>query len=63
MDEPRPTDELAGLRLFLGKLESKELTLGRKGVDVTQDEIVVLKREIAHLEQILARSNSGGSNA
>jgi hypothetical protein len=47
--------ELAWLRQFLSRLESKELTLSRGRVDVTQDEISVLKREIAHLERILAR--------
>ena len=58
MDEPR-LDALVGLRLFLEKLKSKELTLQRKGVDVTQDEIVVLKREIAYLERAIARLKGG----
>lgn len=58
MDEARPTDELAGLRQFLNKLESGDMSLRRKGVDVTQAEIAILKREIVHLEKIVARSGS-----
>jgi hypothetical protein len=62
MDEQRPsaTDELAGLRQFLKRLESGELRLSRGQLDVTQDEIAVLKREIAFLEKVIAR-NRGGS--
>jgi hypothetical protein len=31
--------------------------VGVKGRDATKDEIAVLKREIAHLERIVARGN------
>ena len=53
-----PVEELTGLRQFLSKLESRELTLSRGRLDVTQDEISVLNREIAHLERILARQQN-----
>jgi uncharacterized small protein (DUF1192 family) len=61
-EEPLTADELAGLRQFLSRLMSKELTLSSGGVDVTQEEIGVLKREIARLERVLARGgvDSGG---
>ena len=52
-----------GLREFLNRLESKELSIRRGPLDVTQKQIDNLKREIAHLEGILARSKSGGQNA
>ena len=52
-------DELAWLRGFLNRLESKELRLTRSGVDVSQDEIEVLKREIAHLERVMGRQQQG----
>ena len=63
MDGSHPTDELDGLREFLNRLESKELAIRRGPLDVTQKQIDILKREIAHLEGILARSKSGGQNA
>jgi hypothetical protein len=53
--EPHSGDELDGLRRFLERMQSGELTLHVKGRDVTKDEIAVLKREIAHLERIVAR--------
>jgi polyhydroxyalkanoate synthesis regulator phasin len=63
MDDSHPTDELDGLREFLNRLESKELAIRRGPLDVTQKQIDILKREIAHLEGILARSKSGGQNS
>ena len=63
MDDSHPTDELDGLREFLNRLESKEFAIRRGPLDVTQKQIDILKREIAHLEGILARSKSGGQNA
>jgi len=63
MADSHPTDELDGLREFLNRLESKELAIRRGPLDVTQKQIDILKREIAHLEGILARSKSGGQNA
>jgi hypothetical protein len=53
--EPHPGDELDGLRRFLERMQSGELSLHVKGRDATKDEIAVLKREIAHLERIVAR--------
>jgi polyhydroxyalkanoate synthesis regulator phasin len=61
MDDSHPTDELDGLREFLNRLESKEFAIRRGPLDVTQKQIDILKREIAHLEDILARSKSGGN--
>ena len=55
MDNSRPADELDGLRRLLDRLESKELAIRRGPLDVSQKEIDILKREIAHLERILAR--------
>jgi polyhydroxyalkanoate synthesis regulator phasin len=63
MDDSHPTDELDGLREFLNRLESKELAIRRGPLDVTQKQIDILKREIAHLEGILARSKLAGQNA
>jgi hypothetical protein len=61
MDDSHPADELDGLRRFLDRLESKELAIRRGPLDVSQKEIGILKREIAYLERILARSKSGGN--
>ena len=60
MDDSRPTDELDGLRQFLNRLETRELTVRRGPLDVSQKQIDILKREIAHL---LAQYKSGGQNA
>jgi hypothetical protein len=60
MDYPRSADELAGLKAFLTRLESGQLRVIRvSSLDVTQDEIAVLKREIELLERILKRSKGG----
>jgi ribosomal protein L29 len=64
MAEERPAaKELVGLRRFLHMLESGEMRLtSRHGtVDDVPREIEILKREIAHLGTILARS--GVTNA
>ena len=60
MDKPHPTDELAGLRQFLERLESGHMTLRLRHnhIDVTTHEIGILKREIAYLEQILAHTHT-----
>jgi hypothetical protein len=63
MEQPRPAQELASLRDFLRRLESNELSLRRKGIDVTHEEVAVLKREIDHLDGILARAKSRDQNA
>ena len=63
MDDSHPADELDGLRRFLDRLESKELAIRRGPLDVSQKEIDILKREIAHLERMRARYKSGGQNA
>src|SRR6516162_11533419 len=63
MDDPRPADELDGLRQFLNRLETRELAIRRGPLDVSQKQIDILKREIAHLERILAQYKSGGQNA
>ena len=48
-------DELKAVKDFLSRLESGEMRLIRSGKDVTQNEIAILRREIAFLEKILAR--------
>jgi hypothetical protein len=55
MADLHPADELKGLRQFLEKLESGELRLHRNHIDITKTEAAVVKREIAHLEKVLAR--------
>lgn len=60
MSDPRPIHELDGLRKFLAMLVSGELTLSRGGEDETAKEILILEREIAHLEIILTRAKAGG---
>ena len=49
-------DELAEACDLLERLTSRSLTLRRRGEDVTQDEIGVLRREIAFHEKVLSRS-------
>jgi hypothetical protein len=56
-----PADEMAELRRFLARLESGSMKLTENGKDRTQKEIVILKREIKHLEDILARLRKGGT--
>ena len=55
MTEPHPKNELATLRDLLNRLETGVLTMRRNHEDVTQQEIGILKLEIAHLETILTR--------
>jgi hypothetical protein len=58
-----PADELAGLRSFLARLESGSMKLSEYGKDLTQKEIGILKLEIKHLEDVLARLRKGGTHA
>ena len=58
MDDSRPADELDGLRQFLNRLETRELAIRRGPLDVSQKQIDILKREIAHLESIISQYNS-----
>jgi hypothetical protein len=62
MDDSHPADELDSLRRFLDRLESKKLVIRRGPLDVSQKEIDILKREIAHRERILARYKSGANS-
>jgi hypothetical protein len=55
MTKPHQKDELAMLRDLQKRLETGTLTMRRNREDVTQQEIGILKREIAHFETILAR--------
>jgi polyhydroxyalkanoate synthesis regulator phasin len=48
------SNELDGLRRYLAALQSGT-TIRRGNVDVTQQEIAALKREIDYLESVLAR--------
>jgi hypothetical protein len=59
-EEPLTADGPAGLRQFVSRLMSTELTLRRGGVDVTQEEIGLLKHDIAHLERVLTRGGVDG---
>ena len=63
MDESPAADELAGLHNFLKRLESGDMKLTVNGIDGMQHEIDILKHEIAHLEQVIARFKSGGQDA
>lgn len=54
-------DELAGLRKFLAALEDPRTEYRRNGVDIKPREIEILKREIAHLESIVARPRRGNA--
>jgi hypothetical protein len=55
MDEPHPAKELATLRDLVRRLESGDLSARLRGVDVTKQEIGLLRREIARLDMILNR--------
>jgi hypothetical protein len=63
MNESHTSEELKVLRDFLHRLESGELRLVRSHEDVTQSEIIILKREIAFLERVLARLKPVGQSA
>jgi hypothetical protein len=63
MNESHTSEELKVLRDFLHRLESGELRLVRGHEDVTQSEIIILKREIAFLERVLARLKPVGQSA
>ena len=52
-------EELAEARDWLETLTLGALTLRRNNKDVTPDEIVVAKREVAFLQKVLARSSNG----
>ena len=58
MDTQRPSEELIGLRQYLARIEAGELRLSQRQVDVTRDEIAVLKREIAFLEKVIVRNST-----
>ncbi len=53
-----PAEELVGLHRFLERLESADTNVYRKNIDVTESEINILKREIAHLDRLLASIKS-----
>lgn len=55
MDDPYTADELTNLRKFVEKLEAGVLAIRRDNIDVTKQQIRILKREIEFLEGILAR--------
>jgi hypothetical protein len=55
MIDSRPTDELELLRWEVAQIESGARTLRRNHIDVTQQELGILKLEIALLEQAQAR--------
>lgn len=57
-----PVEELAGLRRFLGRLESVETSVYRNNIDVTESEINILKREIAYLDRVISSIRSRGQH-
>lgn len=48
-------EELAHLRNFLARLEHSRLTMSRGATDETKLEIGLVRRDMAFLEEILAR--------
>jgi hypothetical protein len=56
------TEEPRGLRRLLKALENGKMTMRMDGQDVTEREIELMRREIAHDETLLARSRQGASN-
>jgi exonuclease VII small subunit len=63
MDESPAADELAGLRQFLKRLESGDMKLTVNGLDSTENEIDILKLEIARLERVISRFKSAVQDA
>jgi hypothetical protein len=60
---PFISDYFGGLQRLLDSLEAGELKISRHGIDVTRDEIILLKLEMAHLGRIfgmLRGRNSSG---
>ena len=57
MDDPHSADELEGLRRFLDRLESKELTVRRGPLDVSQKQIAA---GAMHRERLLMAANQVG---
>jgi hypothetical protein len=48
-------DELAEARMLLDRFNSGDAWMLIRGIDVTQREIAILRREIAFYEKVLAR--------
>jgi hypothetical protein len=59
MAEPKPVDELKGMRDLLDRLQSGELRMVRNGEDVTEAEVGILKREISFLNAVIVWLKSG----
>ena len=55
-------EELRGLRRLLDALEKGKMTMRMGGQDVTEREMELMRREIAHDEAILMRSQERGAN-
>jgi hypothetical protein len=55
MADPDPAEELGIFRQMLDGLESGSLKMFRNGVDVSNRKAAILKREITHLEDVIAR--------
>jgi hypothetical protein len=49
---PLVSEYFGGLQRLLDRLEAGELMISRQGIDVTRDEIMLLKLEMAHLGRI-----------
>jgi vacuolar-type H+-ATPase subunit I/STV1 len=54
------SDALTGLRQLLRRLECRQMSVKQGGIDVTSQQISLLRREIAQLERILSRLSGKG---
>jgi hypothetical protein len=54
------SDALTGLRQLLCRLECRQMSVKQGGIDVTSQQISLLRREIAQLERILSRLSGKG---
>jgi hypothetical protein len=50
---PLVSEYFGGLKRLLDSLEAGELKISRHGIDVTRDEIMLLKLEMDHLGRLL----------
>ena len=56
----RVSDALTGLRQLLRRLECRQMSVKQGSIDVTSQQIAVLRREIEQLERMLSRLSGKG---
>ena len=56
----RIVDVLTGLRQLLRRLECRQVSVKQGNIDVTSQQIAVLRREIEQLERTLSRLSGKG---